>query len=144
MPTALTRYRGFADPLAVLVNRGIWWKIGWIQGPIDAIFGAGYSVGHLSGGAFHYGMAMDNQVLYYLVTGGVFGLVMYGLICVAIFRALPPISKGGQILRALVVSYVFMGLGGEVLQLSVFGNVFWMVAGVCLCLPERDAMAQHA
>ncbi len=132
-PTALARYRAFVDPVSTLAARGIWWKIKWIEGPIDTIFGAGYSVGHLSGGSFSYGMAMDNQILYYLVTGGVVGLMFYGLLCTAVFVALPSGSDGGKTLRALVVSYVLMGLGGEVLQLSVFGNVFWMVVGLCLC-----------
>lgn len=133
VPKALTRYRGFADPLTTLADRGIWWKLKWIDGPIDMIAGAGYSAGHLSGGAFSYGMAMDNQVLYYLVRGGAIGLLMYGLLCLAVFVALPARSDGGRVLRALVVSYVSMGLGGEVLQLSIFGNVFWMVVGLCLC-----------
>ena len=118
----------------MLYNRGIWWKIEWIDGPIDAIFGAGYSVSHMSDGSFSYGMAMDNQILYYLVTGGAVGLMMYGLLCLAIVVALPSRSESGMRLRALVVSYVFMGLGGEVLQLSVFGNVFWMVIGVAYTL----------
>ena len=133
-PNALTRYTGFTSPWEVLYNRGIWWKIEWIDGPIDAIFGAGYSVSHMSDGSFSYGMAMDNQILYYLVTGGAVGLMMYGLLCLAIVVALPSRSESGMRLRALVVSYVFMGLGGEVLQLSVFGNVFWMVIGVAYTL----------
>ncbi len=132
-PRALTRYTGFTSPLVVLTDRGIWWKVQWIEGPVDKIIGAGYSVSHLSNGAFSYGMAMDNQILYYLVTGGAVGLLMYGLLCLAVFVALPARSEGGLLLRALVVSYVFMGLGGEVLQLSIFGNVFWMVVGLCLC-----------
>ena len=140
-PEALSRYRGFADPVSTLVARGIWWKFGWIDGPIDGIVGAGYSVGHLSGETFSYGMAMDNQILYYLVTGGALGLWLYGLLCTAVFVALPSSSDGGKALRALVVSYVFMGLGGEVLQLSIFGNVFWMVVGVCLC---RVSGVEHA
>lgn len=132
-PKGLTRYTGFTSPLVVLADRGIWWKVEWIDGPVEKIFGAGYAVSHLSGGIFSYGMAMDNQVLYYLVTGGAVGLLMYGLLCLAIVAARPARSEQGMILRALVVSYVLMGLGGEVLQLSIFGNVFWMVVGVCLC-----------
>lgn len=132
-PNGLARYTGFMSPFTVLANRGIWWKLDWIAGPVDAIIGAGYSVAHLPGGTFSYGMAMDNQILYYLVTGGIIGLCAYVVLCTAVFRARPADTKAGRVLRALVVSYAFMGLGGEVLQLSVFGNVFWMVVGLCLC-----------
>lgn len=130
VPRPLSRYSGFLTPWIVLMNRGIWWKLEWLDGPAKAIFGAGYSVAHLSNGAFSYSMAMDNQILYYLVTGGVVGLLAYTLLLSAVFTAQPMASTSGRTLRALALAYVGMGLGGEVLQLSVFGNVFWMVVGL--------------
>lgn len=144
----LARYRGLLMPVQVMMTRGIWWKIKWIDDPVSIFLGAGYSPAHLTEGAgFSYGMSLDNQVLYYLVTGGMFALLLYVILMTVIYKAEAPTSSGGKILRALVVSYCLMGLGGEVLQLSVHGNVFWMLVGSCLAMspqPGSESEAIHA
>lgn len=131
----LGRYGGFLSPVAVMVERGIWWKLKWVDSWLSALVGAGYSPSHLIDGQFSgYGMAMDNQFLFYVITGGALGVVLYGLLLVTIYRALPATSTSGMMARSLVVAYVVMGLGGEVLQLSVAGNLFWMMVAICFSL----------
>jgi hypothetical protein len=153
----LGRYAGLLNPVAVMVERGIWWKIQWIDSWLSGVVGAGYAPSHLIEGEFSgYGMAMDNQVLFYLVTGGAVGIVLYGLLFTVIYRSLPPSTTPGMMTRSLVVAYLVMGLGGEVLQLSVSGNLFWMMLAVCFALDwsraglsdagvrrERHAVAMH-
>lgn len=138
----LARYRGLLEPVQVLATRGIWWKIGWIDNPIGVVFGAGYSPAHLlPDNAYTFSMSMDNQVLYYLVTGGVLALALYVILMTLLYNVVAPAQPAGRVLRALVVSYCVMGLGAEVLQLSVHGNVFWMLVGLCLAmrpLPEAE------
>jgi hypothetical protein len=135
---ALARYRGLMRPLQTLAERGIWWKFDWIADPLSVFVGAGYSPAHIApDGSYSFGMAMDNQILYYLVTGGVIGLALYALLVVLLYTAIDARVPEGKILRALVVAYVVMGLGGEVLQLSVHGNVFWMMVGICLTMLRK-------
>lgn len=141
----LGRYRGLLMPFQVIAERGIWWKVEWLTDPLALFFGAGYSAGRIGPeGAYSLGMSMDNQQLYYLITGGVFGLLLYAILLTAIYRALPAGTVGGKVLRALVVSYVVMGLGGEVLQLSVHGNVFWMLVGLCFAMTPAAPLAAPA
>ena len=84
----------------------------------------------------------SNQALYYLITGGFVGLVLYAVLIVTVYRLLPAHALEGKVIRALVVAYVFMGLGGEVLQLSVHGNIFWLVVGLCLAsYPKRHELS---
>ncbi|HYB93489.1 MAG TPA: hypothetical protein VEC39_00850 [Vicinamibacterales bacterium] len=133
--SGLGRYAGFLQPVQVLAERGIWWKLRWIDSPLSAVIGAGYSPPHVvPGEPYTFGMAMDNQGLYYLVTGGALSLVLYFFLLGAIYVMAPPRSPEGKLLRAGVMAYVFMGLGAEVLQLSIHGNVFWLLVGMCLAL----------
>lgn len=142
----LGRYGGLLSPIAVIAERGIWWKIKWVDSWLSAVVGAGYSPSHLIDGQFSgYGMAMDNQLLFYVITGGAIGALLYGLLLVTIYRALPAASAPGMIARSLVVAYVVMGLGGEVLQLSVAGNLFWMMVAICFSLHwSRSAIGATA
>jgi len=134
----LNRYEGFLQPIAVLAERGIWWKVNWIDSPLAAVIGAGYSPGHLTEGQpYSYSMAMDNQVLYYLVTGGVLAIIAYVALMMVVYRSMPAASMEGRVLRSLVASYAAMGLGGEVMQLSVPGNLFWLTVGICLLAQAR-------
>ena len=137
-PSAFGRYLGFLSPVRVLMTRGIWFKFGWLDTPLKIVFGAGYSAGHIVNGQFSYSMATDNQVLFYILTGGVLGLFPYLLLMTTLFRLRPWRSPSGQALRSLTIAYGFMGLGGEVLQLSLQGNVFWMMVGLCLSAPQVE------
>ena len=138
----LGRYRGFLAPWETLRNRGIWWKLDWINDPVSIFVGAGYSPSHLTPDqVLSYGMAMDNQPLYYLVTGGIVGLIFYAILMAALYRVIRPTTFEGRTLRALVVSYCLMGAGAEVLQLSVHGNVFWMMVALCLAMSPRATPA---
>jgi hypothetical protein len=140
--SGLGRYQGFLTPWDVLRNRGIWWKLDWMNDPVSIFVGAGYSAGHLTPDqVVSYGMAMDNQALYYLVTGGTVGLVFYVILMAALYRVTRPTTFEGRTLRALVVSYCLMGAGAEVLQLSLHGNVFWMMVALCLAMSPRATPA---
>ena len=61
-----------------------------------------------------------------------------------IYKSVACTSPAREVVRALVVAYAFMGLGGEVLQLSVHGNVFWMTVGLCAAMSFRDREKQLA
>jgi hypothetical protein len=132
--SSLTRYSGFLHPVDTLLGRGIWGKVNVIDDPFAVFLGSGYSPLHLSDGVFSYGMAADNQVLYYLIVGGTVGLALYLALMAALYSAVPVRRPEGRVLRALVIAYGAMGLGAEVLQLSIHGNAFWMLVGVCLAL----------
>jgi hypothetical protein len=141
----LARYRGLLEPLHIIATRGIWWKIGWLKTPLSIFFGAGYSPSHLlPDNQFAYGMSMDNQALYYLVTGGVIALGLYLVLLMVLFAAISPEAVSGRVLRSLVISYFVMGLGAEVLQLSIHGNAFWMVVGLCLAMRPSRAESRSA
>jgi hypothetical protein len=60
-----------------------------------------------------------------------------------VYKTISARLPAGRFLRALVLSFLLMGLGAEVQQLSVSGNVFWMMVGVCLAL-RSHSLARYA
>jgi len=141
----LGRYRGFFRPIQVVRNRGIWWKVRWIDGPTSAVIGAGYSPPHVvPGEPYGFGMAMDNQVLYYLITGGVLSVLLYLALMVRMYRLLPSWYPEGRLLRSTVVAFALMGVGAEVLQLSLHGNAFWLMVGLCSAFATARARSEAA
>ena len=130
---ALHRYNGFLNPIQVIIDRGIWWKVEWIDGFFFMFSGSGLSTGHVDdNGYFSYGMSMDNMYLYNLITLGVFGSLLF---YTAMFFLIKQYDKGciqKRIQMSLFFSYMFMGLGGEVFQLSLTGLSFWIFSGFLL------------
>lgn len=123
----LGRYVGFLHPWQVIASRGIWDKFDWLRTPWQWVVGTGYIPPHLRrDGSLSFGMAMDNQALYYLITGGFIGCLLAALLLLAI------VKRADRIMLATVGSFIAMGLGAEVMQLSLSGNLFWLMVGLSL------------
>jgi len=127
---SLTRYYGFLDPAQVLVERGIWWKLSWLDGGSKILFGNGYGIGQVGvDGQFLFNMAMDNQYLYLLAKFGVLGAVLYSGIILSLYFNIRG-RVGRRVFLSLVFAYLAGGLGAEIFHLSASGSLFWIVSGI--------------
>ena len=130
---ALHRLDQIFSPIDAIINRGIWFKFQWIEGIFDMIFGGGLKMGHLSyDSSFSYGMAMDNQFLYFLLVLGFIGSLIFFYLLILIIIKHPRGSRQRKIQISLTISYFSMGMGAEVFQLSLSGLMFWIISGLLL------------
>lgn len=138
---ALSRYQAFMDPFTTLANRGIWWKLQWVDDWLRLLIGNGLSAGHVgANGSFSFAMAMDNQFLYLLVVLGSIGTTLFFIMLYLMKYNFDQQTR--PIYYSLVFSFLAMGLGAEVFQLSVSGSVFWMMVGLLAARTQnRPAMA---
>ena len=137
--SALHRLSGLFSPIEVIKNRGIWFKFQWIDGWTGFLFGGGLAKGHLSesNGLFSYGMAMDNQFLYFFVVLGLFGTMIFFAILFFLVKCHPKRSIQRRLQISLIASYFFMGMGVEVFQLSISGLTFWVVSGFLMAYTKK-------
>lgn len=141
---SLHRLQAIFSPIDVILERGIWFKINWIDGFVDAFFGSGIATGHIrSDSTFSYGMAMDNQFLYFLIVLGIIGtsIFMFLLFLLVYFHPKKSIQRRIQI--SLIVSYFFMGMGAEVFQLSISGIIFWTMSGLLIGFSKRSLITKE-
>ena len=146
---ALHRLETIFSPLQTILDRGIWYKFQWIDGFHGYIFGAGVAKGHTPSDiyisetasleylqyleaskiGFSLGMAMDNQFLYFLIVLGLFGSIIFFFILFFLVLSHPKKSYQRRIQMVLIFSYLAMGMGAEVFQLSISGITFWVISG---------------
>jgi hypothetical protein len=130
---ALHRLDQVFSPFDAIINRGIWFKFQWIEGIFGFIFGGGLKMGHISSDlSFSYGMAMDNQFLYFLLVLGITGSLIFFYLLILLITSLPRGSRQRKVQISLTISYFSMGMGAEVFQLSISGLIFWIISGLLL------------
>ena len=135
----LHRLQSFLDPIEVITQRGIWWKVEWVDGVLGGVFGMGLSSGHInfSTGEFSYGMAMDNLYLYNFTVLGLIGSALFFLMLFFLLKSYPVRCVNKRIQVSLIFSYLCMGMGGEVFQLSISGLFFWTISGYLIASSKR-------
>ena len=136
---ALHRLDQVFSPIDAIMNRGIWFKIEWIEGLRGLIFGGGLKMGHIDSNlSFVYGMSMDNQILYYVIVTGIIGLCLTFYMLSLLILAYPK----GSILRKMQISIIFsyfaMGMGAETFQLSISGITFWFFSGFLYAFKRKS------
>jgi hypothetical protein len=135
---AFIRYSGFLNPIQVIKERGIWYKVEWVDGIVGNITGMGLAAGHVnSNGEFSMGMAMDNFYLYCYIVLGFFGTLFFILILWNLFRSFPQNTLEKNIFISFFVSFLGMGMGAEIFQLSISGLMFWSMSGTLLGLSKN-------
>ena len=130
---SLHRLDQIFSPIDAIINRGIWFKFNWIEDIFGFIFGGGLKMGHISNDlSFSYGMAMDNQFLYFLLVLGITGSLIFFYLLILLITIHPKGSRQRKIQISLTISYFSMGMGAEVFQLSISGLIFWIISGFLL------------
>ena len=134
---SLHRLDAIFSPIEVIVNRGIWFKIEWIDSFISLVFGGGLAMGHINNEIFYYGMAMDNQFLYFIIVLGIIGTLIFTLFLLLIILIHRPKTIQKNIQISLIISYLVMGMGAEIFQLSISGILFWTISGFLLASSRK-------
>jgi len=135
---ALHRYTGFLNPLKVIQNRGIWHKVEWVDGIVGNITGMGLEAGHVNNGKFSLGMAMDNLYLYWYIVLGLLGTLFFLAVLVNLIFAFPKNRIERKFFISILITFLGMGMGAEVFQLSISGLLFWSMSGTLLALSRNN------
>lgn len=125
---AINRLFAFNYPLDVIIGRGNWYKIGWLDG-MNSLLGGGYLLGHVNENlkvtfAMHY----DNQILFNYLTGGIIGLILFFEFNVYIFRC---VNKTKEYQNLVVIAFFSLaGIGAELWNLSLSSFTIFLFLGI--------------
>jgi hypothetical protein len=135
---ALHRYSSLLTPIALIQNRGIWFKLKWSEGFFAKIAGMGLSAGHIDiFGDFSFGMAMDNFYLYCLIVYGLVGSIIFFLMIWSLIQNFPKKFNEKKIAISITLAFLVMGMGAEIFQLSISGILFWSLSGMLLGIAKN-------
>ena len=140
----LYRLNQIFNPIDAVLNRGIWFKFDWFENWVDLLFGQGLSIGHIDklNNTFSYGMAMDNQLLYFTLVVGLAGTLIYLFILFLLVDSHGSKSIEKKLQISLIISFLAMGMGAEVFQLSISGIIFWIISGLLIGISVKKLRSQ--
>ena len=128
----LRRLRNPIESMGVRYELDLKPKLNKLENNFDYLTGVGFLAGSTPGAPVSFGSSYDNQYLRNLLVMGIFGSGIWLIMLFYLGWALKGNRKLFVYYISLLGSYLAMGMGFEVFQLSKSGAIFWIVTGMLI------------